>query len=185
MSDKIVMLYSGGADSRLMLQFALDLGKTVHCVLVDYGQLHKEELEYAKKQLEKIGIDYKQLQLNGYSVESGLTGSGSKGLYEGVSPHNVPARNSIFLTLAAGIAESVGAEQVWIGCDMSDYYGHFPDCKQEYIGKLNEVFKIAFSYPIEIIAPLLGFTKDMVISMLEKVVGIKQEDLYTGYREFS
>jgi 7-cyano-7-deazaguanine synthase in queuosine biosynthesis len=54
----VVMLYSGGADSRLMLELCLAAGKRPHCVLVDYGQKHIAELDYAKKQLEEVGISY-------------------------------------------------------------------------------------------------------------------------------
>ncbi len=97
----------------------------------------------------------------------------------------MPARNSIFLTIAAGIAESKGLNEIWIGCDMSDFYGEFPDCKQEYIGKMNEVFKIAFSYPIKIIAPLLGLEKEIILEILHKSFDIKEENLYSGYKEFA
>jgi 7-cyano-7-deazaguanine synthase len=181
----VVILYSGGADSLLMLKLAQMAGKVPYCVLVDYGQKHVKELEYAENQLEKFDVRYQVVKIENYNVNSGLTGDGIKGRYEGVSVYNVPARNTIFLSIAAGVAESLGLKEVWIGCDMSDFYGNFPDCKQSYIGKMNEVFKIAFSYPIEIKAPLLGITKDIILTILQKTFGINKEILYTGYREFS
>jgi len=184
MSD-IVMLYSGGADSMLMLKLAQMARKIPYCVLIDYGQKHIKELEYAKNQLKQESIQYQVVRIDGYTVNSGLTGDGIKGQYEEVSVYNVPARNSIFLTIAAGIAESKGLNEIWIGCDMSDFYGEFPDCKQEYIGKMNEVFKIAFSYPIKIIAPLLGLEKEIILEILHKSFDIKEENLYSGYKEFA
>jgi len=180
----VVILYSGGADSYLMLYFAMQMKLKPYCILMNYGQKHIEELDYASRQLKQLNIPWQEIDLVNYNVISGLT-TGHKGRYEGVNQNNVPARNSIFLTIAAGIAENLQVNRVWIGCDMSDFYGGFPDCKQQYIAKMNEVFQIAFSYPIQIEAPLLGFTKEMVLEYLDKVVGIKPESLYTGYREFA
>ncbi|MCF8019812.1 MAG: 7-cyano-7-deazaguanine synthase [Vallitaleaceae bacterium] len=181
----IVMLYSGGADSALMLKLAQMSGRDPFCILIDYGQKHIEELEFAERQLRNNGVYYQVVTIKDYNVESGLTGEGVKGLYEGVSIYNVPARNTIMLSIAAGIAESKKINEVWIGSDMSDYYGDFPDCKQEYIGKINQVYQIAFSYPIRVIAPLLGFEKEIIIEMLKTSFNIDIESIYTGYREFS
>jgi len=185
MNHHVVILFSGGADSHLILRWAIDLKKKPYCVLIDYGQKHIEELDYAKKYLKSINISYQTIKISGYDVDSGLTGDGIKGRYEGVSIYNVPARNTIMLSIASGIAENIGAEEIWIGCDMSDFYGEFPDCKQEYIGKMNNVSEIAFSYPIKINAPLLGWTKEMIIECLNLVYNIQKEDIYTGYREFA
>jgi len=180
-----VILFSGGADSHLILNLAMSIKKRVYCVLIDYNQKHIEELEYATNYLDVLGVPYQIIKISGYDVDSGLTGNGVQGTYKGVSVYNVPARNSIFLTIAAGIAENIGATEIWIGCDMSDYYGEFPDCKQDYIGKMNDVFKIAFSYPISIEAPLLGWTKTMIVDYLDKIYHLKKKDMYVGYREFT
>lgn len=177
----VVMLYSGGADSLLMLHLAKMAGKNPYCVLVDYGQKHIEELGFAKQQLGSMDVKYQVIKLNGLNVNSGLTGQLTESRWDNVHPMNVPARNTWFLSLAAAVAESNDINEIWIGCDMSDYYGEFPDCKQEYIGKMNEVFKIAFTKPILITAPLLGFTKQMVKEILEIHFGITENDMYSGY----
>ena len=181
---RVVILYSGGADSTLLLEFAKRMGKDIYAVLIDYGQLHKEELEFAKKYLNTEKIPYNVVSLVGLSANSGLTKDGEKGLYGGVAQHYVPARNSMFLAIAASEAESAGINKIWIGPDMSDFYGEFPDCKQVYIGEINKVFKIAFSYPIEVEAPLLGMSKEMVLSLLSSY-GIKKDDIFSGYGQFS
>ena len=183
MDKDLVILYSGGADSMLMLKLALDLGKEPLAVLIDYGQVHIEELEFAKKQLKKLKVDYQNVKISGLDIDSGLTGNAIKGQYENVSIYNVPARNSMFLTIAAGIAESNQIKEIWIGCDMSDFYGEFPDCKQEYIGMINKLFKIAFTYPIIVEAPLLGMTKEMVLSILKNHFDISESGIYSGYGE--
>mgnify|MGYP001386355994 CR=1 FL=1 len=182
--DQILVLYSGGADSTLLLEIAKRMGKSVYALLIDYGQLHKEELEFAKKYLDKEKIQYNQVSISGLSAQSGLTGDGEKGKYDGVAPHYVPGRNTMFLAIAASEAESQGITNIWIGADMSDFYGEFPDCKQVYFGKINDVFKVSFSYPIIVEAPLLGMSKQMVLDIL-KSFEIKMEDIYSGYGQFS
>ena len=180
----VVVLFSGGADSTLLVKLAFALGYKPLCLLIDYGQKHIKELDVAKQFIAKNNLDFMTVSLKDYNVNSGLTGTGDKNLYEGVHSHNVPARNTIFLSIAAGIAESNGAKQVWIGCDSDDYYNSFPDCKQEYIGKMNEVFKIAFSYPIEIEAPLLGMSKANILKMLKKF-GVEENEIFSGYGEWA
>jgi 7-cyano-7-deazaguanine synthase len=183
MTEDLVILYSGGADSTLLLKMAQSMDRKVFALMIDYGQLHIRELEYAKNICKQENIEYTVVELKNYNVKSGLT-TGEKGSYQGVHEMNVPARNTIMLSIAAGIAESKGSKEVWIGCDMSDFYGKFPDCVQSYIGEINNLFKIAFSYPIVVEAPLLGFKKEMILKMLE-TYGITEDKLFTGYREFA
>jgi len=183
--EEILILFSGGADSVLMLELALEIGIIPFCLLIDYGQLHKEELKFAKKFLINRDIKFHQVTIFDYNVVSGLTGTGEKGVYEGVSIYNVPARNTIFLSLAAGMSESRNINKIWIGSDMSDFYEEFPDCKQEYIGKVNNLFSMAFSYPISVEAPLLGFTKEMILKILKIKYGLDEGDFYSGYGEFT
>jgi len=177
----LVILFSGGADSVLLLDFAKMLGKTPFCLLIDYEQLHKEELNVASNICEKRNLSYQKVYLKDYNVKSGLT-TGEKGIYNGVSIYNVPARNTIFLSIAYGIAESNNIQEIWIGCDYSDFEGLFPDCTQTYIGSYNKMLEKAAVNPIKVYAPLLGLTKQMVLTMLEKF-GTKQEDIYSGYGE--
>lgn len=180
----LVMLYSGGADSRLMLQFALDAGKNVLCVLVDYGQRHVIELEYAKKQLDEIGIIYKTVEVDGLNLNSGLTGNLTESRWDNVHAMNVPGRNTIFISFAYSIAENLGITEIWYGPDYSDRENLFPDCYQEYVVKMNEVLAISGVRPIKLIAPLLGWTKEMIVDYLQKVYDIDVEhDLHSGYEE--
>jgi len=179
----IVMLYSGGADSYLMLKLAKMAGKIPYCILIDYGQKHVVELEYAEKQLKQEGVEFVKIGIPGLKIDSGLTGDLVEARWENVHAMNVPARNTIFLGIAMGIAESMGVDEVWIGCDMSDFYGQFPDCKQEYIGKMNEVSNISGVKPIEIVAPLLGMTKELILDILKYNFNIQLDDMYSGYED--
>lgn len=182
--EKVCVLFSGGADSTLLLKFAEAMYKEAYCVLIDYGQLHVEELKYAEDYCVKNNIQFKKVSLCGYDVKSGLT-TGDKGLYENVHVSNVPARNTIMLGIAAGVSEAEGIDNIWYGADYSDREGLFPDCFQEFVFHINKVFAIAFNKPIKVYAPLMGFSKQMVLDMLELQYGIKAEELYTGYREFA
>ena len=181
--EDLVILYSGGADSTLLLRMAESMGKKPFALMIDYGQLHIKELEFAKKYVESRNIANMTIKISGFDVNSALTGSGEKGLYQGVDIHNVPARNSIMLSIAAGIAESKKISEVWIGCNWEDREHLFPDCYQEYLFNLNKVFEIAFSYPIKVYAPLLGMQKYMIKDLFS-IFNIKEDEIYSGYGEF-
>ena len=175
----LVILYSGGADSRLMVELAKTAKKKFLLLMIDYGQLHKVELEYAAKDCEKNRWSYRLVKLS-LPINSGLTGDGIKNTSSEVHEMHVPGRNSIFLSLAFSIAESVDADTIWIGCDWSDRIHLFPDCYQEYLIRMNEAFKFAGPKPINVEAPIIGFTKELVISMLENS-GIDMTNVYSGY----
>lgn len=178
----LIILYSGGADSRLILEFALKLNRAPLCVMVDYGQDHGRELSYARQQLNDLGVAYKTVKINGLDLNSGLTG-GEEGRWDNVHEMNVPGRNTIFISLAYSIAENEGITEIWYGPDYSDRVNLFPDCYQEYVVKMNEVLAISGVRPIELKAPLLGWTKEMIVEYLTKVCKVNMEDVYSGYEE--
>lgn len=179
----IVMLYSGGADSALMLRLAQMSGRQPHCILIDYGQKHAAELTYAVNQLKESGVTYQMMTISGLNVNSGLTGNLEEGQYDNVHEMHVPARNTIFISLAMSIAENMGVDEVWYGPDYSDRENLFPDCYQEYVVKMNELMQISGPKPIKLHAPLLGMTKEVILEMLETFWNITSSDLYSGYEE--
>ncbi len=179
--EDLVMLYSGGADSFLMLHWALQLKRKPYCILIDYGQKHIEELEYAKSHLVELGVPYRVISISNLGVSSGLTGDKIEGTYKGVHPMNVPGRNTIFIGLAYSVAESMGIEEIWYGPDYSDYIHAFPDCYQSYVGAMNKVLEIAPSYPIKLYAPLLGWTKEMILDYIQNVLNVDLKVIHSGY----
>jgi len=179
----LIMLYSGGADSYLMLHWAIQLRRTPYCILIDYGQKHIEELNYARSHLVKLKIPYRLISITNLGVTSGLTGDKVEGIYEGVHPMNVPGRNTIFIGLAYSVAESMGIKEVWYGPDYSDYEHAFPDCYQSYVGAMNKVLEIAPSYPIKLYAPLLGWTKEMILDYIQNVLTVDLKTIHSGYEE--
>jgi 7-cyano-7-deazaguanine synthase len=178
---RIVMLYSGGADSLLMLQIAKMSCRDPHCILIDYGQKHIEELQYAKKQLIEERVAFQTIRLDGLNVDSGLTGELNESRWDNVHAMNVPARNTIFIGLAMSVAENMGVDEVWYGPDYSDRINLFPDCYQEYVVKMNEVAEISGVKPIKIVAPLLGMSKELIKDILFNVWGFSDADMHSGY----
>jgi 7-cyano-7-deazaguanine synthase len=179
---QVVLLYSGGLDSTLLLHMAKTLELDPIALLIFYGQKHVRELESAVRNCNKLQVPYRKMQIDLNSVNSGLTGANVVGMYQGVSPWHVPGRNTIFVGLALSLAESIGAGKIWYGANMSDFYNDFADCKQEWIGRMGMVTKVAGSYPIELEAPLLGMTKTTIEAMA-KSLSISLEDVHSGYHE--
>ncbi len=178
----IVMLYSGGADSRLMIEMALRAGKNPYCILIDYGQKHIEELDFAIVQLKALDVKNQIIKVSGLNIQSGLTGDLIEGRWETVNEMNVPGRNTIFIALAISVAENKGINEVWYGADYSDRINLFPDCYQEYVVKMNELLAICGVQPIKLVAPLLGMTKELIYEILGQY-GIEEDDMYSGYEE--
>jgi len=181
----IVMLYSGGADSMLMLKLSQMAGKIPYCVLIDYGQKHVKELEYAMDQLksESIEIGYQIIKVENLNIDSGLTGDKIEARWDNVHAMNVPGRNTIFIGLATSVAENMGIDEVWYGPDYSDRINLFPDCYQEYVVKMNEVLAVSGVKPIKLVAPLLGMSKELILEILKNSFDIQLVEMYSGYEE--
>jgi len=177
----LVILFSGGADSVLMVEMAKDFGKVPLCVIIDYQQLHHDELHVAQKILrKKYGYPYRLVKLHDLAIQSGLTGAGQKSRFEGVHEMHVPSRNLMFVGIAASIAEDLGIDTIWYGADYSDYINKFPDCMQQWFGAVNNVLEINGPKPIKLEAPLAGLTKETILEAL-KAKGITEEEIYSGY----
>ena len=176
----VVILFSGGADSVLMLEMAKDFNKSPFCVLIDYQQLHIKELEYAEAYLKKDNTPYRIVKLHDLKIESGLTGCGNKARFEGVHEMHVPSRNLMFVGIAASIAEDMGCDTVWIGSDFDDYFNAFPDCMQPWIGSINKILEINGPLSIKLEAPLLGMFKENILKVL-KNKGVNEEHIFSGY----
>jgi 7-cyano-7-deazaguanine synthase len=176
----LVILYSGGADSRIMLEFAKSFDKTPYCVLIDYEQLHQEELSFARSHLLKENICFQIVKIKDLNINSGLTGNGTKDETGEVHEMYVPGRNTMFLSIAYSIAESRGIDTIWLGSDWDDRLNLFPDCYQEYIVAINELYKVAGPYPIKVEAPLSGWSKENIITYLKKS-GVQEHEIFSGY----
>lgn len=167
-----VVLVSGGLDSATMLAIARAGGYACYAVTFDYGQRHQVELEAARAIAARLGaLDHRVVKLDiGWMGGSALTDRAiavPEFPTEGIPATYVPARNTVFLSIALGWAEVLGAQDVFIGVNAIDYSG-YPDCRPEYIEAFERLARIATragveNRPIKIRAPLIQMRKDEII----------------------
>ena len=173
----VVILASGGLDSTVTAALARTDGYDLNLLTIDYGQRHRYEIECAKKIAAWLGAhDHKILQLDlGIFGGSALTDKIpvptdrlSHERAHGIPSTYVPARNTIFLSLALAYAEVLKATKIFFGANIRDYSG-YPDCRPEFIQAFMEVAKQGTRLgqegtPVEVVAPLLFMTKLEIIT---------------------
>ena len=172
MSKKAVVLLSGGLDSTTVLAIAQDQGFECYTVSFDYGQRHRAELKASRQVSEALGArDHKILKLDLRDIGgSALTDDDievPEQIAEGIPVTYVPARNTVFLSLALGWAEVLGARDIFIGANDVDYSG-YPDCRPEYLEAFEKMANLATKAGVEgdhfhIRAPLLRLTKSEIV----------------------
>lgn len=170
MTDKVVVIYSGGMDSFTVLNKAINDGKEVFGLSFDYGQRHVKELEYASSVCKKLNVHHKVIDIS--AINQLLAGSSltddieiPEGHYEAENMKStiVPNRNMILLSLAVGYAVSVGAAQVYYGAHSGDH-AIYPDCRPEFVQKMNDVCMIANYESVEIFSPYLNVNKTTILT---------------------
>jgi len=177
-TKKVLLLYSGGLDSTLLLELAVQMDLQPYCLLINYGQRHVKELEVAEEWCIKKSVAYRIIDMKDMNIRSKLTTD--EILYEGVSEWYVPSRNLMFISMAASIAECLKINLIWYGANYSDREDLFPDCYQEWIYSLNKVLSINGSFPIKVEAPLQGMRKETV-QKLAKLFNISKKEVFSGY----
>ncbi len=174
MARGAVILSSGGLDSTTAMAIARAEGYALNSISFDYGQRHRRELDAAERVARWFGVERHLV------VPVDLRGIGGSALTDQIEvPRDrelesdtipmtyVPARNTIFLALALGWAEVLGAADIFIGVNALDYSG-YPDCRPEYIEAFERLAKLATRAGVEgagirIHAPLLRLTKAGII----------------------
>lgn len=174
MSDKrAVILLSGGLDSATVVAMARADGFDCYTMSFDYGQRHRAELQAAERVASDMGvIEHKVigLDLNGIGG-SALTDSSiavPETAGEGIPVTYVPARNTVFLSLALGWAEVLGARDIFIGVNAVDYSG-YPDCRPEFVEAFERMANLATKAGVE----GQGFTIRAPLQMLSKADIVK------------
>ncbi len=172
MSDKAVILLSGGLDSATVLAIAQQRGYQCHAVSFDYGQRHKSELTAAKKVAQAAAVTQHlvlpmALDLIGGSALTDEQIEVPVHAQAGIPVTYVPARNTIFLSLALGWAEVLQARHIFIGVNALDYSG-YPDCRPAFIEAFEKLANVATKAGVEgdsfkIEAPLLHLSKAQII----------------------
>lgn len=169
-----VVLLSGGLDSATTLAIARRDGYACHALSVAYGQRHAAELKAAERVAMALGArEHKTLRLDLSSIGgSALTDSRidvPDHPTEGIPVTYVPARNTVFLAVALGWAEVLGARDIFIGVNALDYSG-YPDCRPEFIAAFERVANLGTKAGVEgrtlhIHAPLVHLTKAQIIRL--------------------
>jgi len=167
--QKAVVLLSGGLDSTTCLALAKSKGFDCYGLSFSYGQRHSAELLAAERIAQGMGVQHKTVNLDtGLFVGSALTDhqqsipdfNGS----EDIPATYVPARNTIFLAMALGFAESISARDLFIGVSFIDY-SHYPDCRPEFIAAFQTMANLATKAGVE----EDGFTIHAPLQFLNKV----------------
>lgn len=175
-SKKAVVLLSGGLDSTTCLAMAKAAGFEPVCLAVSYGQRHSVELERARRVAQALGvkdfrvvpIDLRQVGGSALTADIEVPKDRPEGeLSHGIPITYVPARNALFLSLALGLAEVVGASDLYIGVNAVDYSG-YPDCRPEFIRAFEQLANLATKAGVEgtrfqVHAPLSGMSKADII----------------------
>lgn len=169
---KAVVLVSGGLDSTTVLAMAKSQGYDCYTLSFDYGQRHRAELIAAEQLSIQLGAcEHKTVVLDlrtiGGSALTDDTIDVPEELSEGIPVTYVPARNTVFLSIALGWAEVLGANDIFIGVNAVDYSG-YPDCRPEYITAYETMANLATKACVEgqalkIQTPLLNLSKAEII----------------------
>lgn len=171
---KAVILLSGGLDSATVLALAKAQGYECHTMSFDYGQRHKAELYAAQNLAKNLGAKTHRVMnmdmraIGGSALTDNNIDVPVSGVEEGEIPITyVPARNTVFLSYALGLAEVLKADNVFIGVNAVDYSG-YPDCRPEYIEAFEKMANLATKAGVEghkmhIQTPLIDLTKAQII----------------------
>lgn len=171
-TPRAVVLVSGGLDSTTVLAMARARGYACYTLSFDYGQRHRAELAAAERVSRAQGdVEHKVVSLNLDSIGgSALTDPDiavPEEATEGIPVTYVPARNTVFLSIALGWAEVLGAEAIFIGVNAVDYSG-YPDCRPEYVAAFETLANLATRAGVEggklrVEAPLMQMSKGEII----------------------
>ncbi len=174
---RAVVLLSGGLDSATTLAIAKAEGFDPYALSFRYGQRHAVELDAARKVAAQIGVtehrivDIDLRAFGGSALTADIpvpTGRSAEAMAEGIPVTYVPARNTIFLSLALAWCEVLGAADIFIGINAVDYSG-YPDCRPEFIRAFESLANLATRAGVEgrvkfkVHAPLIAMSKEGII----------------------
>ncbi len=174
---KAVVLFSGGLDSTTILAIAKAEKFDVHALTISYGQRHSVEIDAARRIAVAGGvarhivleIDLTKFGGSALTADIAVPKGRSEGdMATGIPVTYVPARNTVFLSLALAWAEALGAFDIFIGVNALDYSG-YPDCRPEFIAAFESTARLATKAGVEgagsirIHAPLIDLTKQAII----------------------
>lgn len=170
--ERVLVLHSGGMDSTVLLCYLRDgLGMEVESLGVNYGQKHLKELSYAADYCKMLGVRRDVVDLT--SITRFLSEGGSSLVSQAQVPDGhyseesmkqtiVPNRNMMLLSIAGAVAISRGIRKIAIAAHDGDH-AIYPDCRQEFVNKMNDALKICDWNGVEIISPFIGQSKADIV----------------------
>ena len=172
MAKKAVILVSGGLDSTTVVAMAKSQGYDCYTLSFDYGQRHRSELVAAQRVSELMAVqEHKVVVLDlgsiGGSALTDISIDVPESETSGIPVTYVPARNTVFLSIALGWAEVLGANDIFLGVNAVDFSG-YPDCRPDYISAFECLANLATKAAVEgqklsIHAPLIDMSKAQII----------------------
>jgi 7-cyano-7-deazaguanine synthase len=174
MSERAVVILSGGLDSTTCAAIAARDNDEVVCLTFDYGQRHRRELASAAEVAryyasDHLVVNFDARQWGGSALTDEIEVPKGRELDETIPVTYVPARNTIFLSFALAVAEARDADRVYIGVNALDYSG-YPDCRPEYIKAYQAMANLAQKQavegrPVRIVTPLIQLSKADIIRL--------------------
>jgi len=174
---RAVCLLSGGLDSSTCLALARREGFACYALSFDYGQRHRVELEAARRVAASVGVEAHRVVPLALFAHSALTGEMPVPKHDSAAEIGteipvtyVPARNTVFLSVALAWAEVLEASDIFIGVNALDYSG-YPDCRPEFIAAFEKMANLALKAAVEgrmrvrIHTPLIGMTKAQIVRL--------------------
>lgn len=174
-NSNAVVLLSGGLDSTTCLALATDAGYACHALSISYGQKHSAELKAAERIASAYAVASHQhihVNLDAFGgsalTDHGIAVPDYAGPSDRIPVTYVPARNTLFLSLALGMAETLGAWDIFIGVNAVDYSG-YPDCRPEFIDAFSTLTRHATQAGVEqgrqfkLHTPLIQLSKAEII----------------------
>ncbi|MFO7762515.1 MAG: 7-cyano-7-deazaguanine synthase QueC [Wenzhouxiangellaceae bacterium] len=170
---RAIVLLSGGLDSATTLAAASSQGIECHTLALDYGQRHNAELQAAERLSAALGASSHRVisldlrAIGGSALTDDIEVPETRS--EGIPVTYVPARNTVLLSLALGLAETLEAGRIYIGVNAVDYSG-YPDCRPAFIAAFQDLARVATARgarhdAVEILTPLIHLTKAEIIRL--------------------
>ncbi len=185
---KVAVLLSGGLDSTTALHWARRHHDVVAALSFDYGSNHAvQELRCARRQAEALGVPYQEMDLR--SIFAGMQSSLLSGAdaiptgeyaEENMKSTVVPFRNGIFLSIAAGMAEGLGAEALVIAAHSGDH-AIYPDCRADFMQAMGEAIRLGTYAGLQILAPFVDYDK-AAIAAEGAALGVDFSHTYSCYK---
>ena len=169
---KSVIIYSGGLDSTVLLYKLASENALAEAVSINYGQRHAKELEFARKNCQKLGANFNLIDLSSLSPVFGGSALTNKNVEvpdgdyaeSNIALTVVPNRNMIMLSIAAARAMALGCDSVAYAAHSGDH-ALYPDCTNEFAGALANAIRLADARKIELLRPFINIGKSQIVRL--------------------